>query len=95
MEGSMENTSFSLPLELQFAMCKAEMQANEMTWEQLHEALLSLYYRRLMEWQTIKALMADENIKIDYDMPTEMELMELAVNCLMEENDEEEGSQPF
>ena len=91
----MESTSFSLALELQFAMRKAEMQANEMTWEQLHEALLSLYYRRLMEWQTIKALMADENIKIDYDIPTEMELMELAVNCLMEENDEEEGYQPF
>jgi len=98
MEGSIEPTSFELPLELQFAMRKAEMQANEMTWEQLHEALLNLYHQRLMEWHTVRALMSDENIQIDFDLPTEVELIELAVSCMAEEEDDDddcEGLQPF
>lgn len=98
MEGSIEPTSFALPLELQFAMRKAEMQANEMTWEQLHEALLNLYHQRLMEWHAVRAIMSDENIQIDFDLPTEVELMELAVSCMAdedEEDEENEGFQPF
>jgi|TARA_A100001201_G_scaffold630_10_gene1661 DNA-directed RNA polymerase len=98
MEGSIEPTSFALPLELQFAMRKAEMQANEMTWEQLHEALLNLYHQRLMEWHAVRAIMSDENIQIDFDLPTEVELMELAVSCMAdedEEDEESEGFQPF
>ena len=98
MEGSIEPTSFALPLELQFAMRKAEMQANEMTWEQLHEALLNLYHQRLMEWHAVRAIMSDENIQIDFDLPTEVEQMELAVSCMAdedEEDEESEGFQPF
>ena len=98
MEGSIEPTSFALPLELHFAMRKAEMQANEMTWEQLHEALLNLYHQRLMEWHAVRAIMSDENIQIDFDLPTEVELMELAVSCMAdedEEDEESEGFQPF
>ena len=60
MEEAAESTSFELPLELQFAMRKAEMQATEMTWDQLHVALLNLYHQRLMEWHAVRAIMADE-----------------------------------
>ena len=46
---------FILPLELQFSMRKAEMNAQEMTWEQLYGALINLYYQRLMEWHAVKS----------------------------------------
>lgn len=95
MEEAAESTSFELPLELQFAMRKAEMQATEMTWDQLHVALLNLYHQRLMEWHAVRAIMADENIDIDFDLPTEVELMELAMNTLVDEDDEDEGLSPF
>ena len=95
MEEAAESTSFVLPLELQFAMRKAEMQATEMTWDQLHAALLNLYHQRLMEWHAVRAIMADENIDIDFDLPTEVELMELALNTLVDDDEDEEGLSPF
>ena len=95
MEEAAESTSFELPLELQFAMRKAEMQATEMTWDQLHVALLNLYHQRLMEWHAVRAIMADENIDIDFDLPTEVELMELALNTLVDDDEDEEGLSPF
>ena len=88
MERSAEPKEFVLPLELQFSMRKAEMSAGEMTWEQLYSALLSLYYQRLMEWHAIKALIAEENIKIDFDIPTDIELRQLALDKLEHEDDE-------
>jgi len=95
MEGQADLTSFELPLELQFAMRKAELQASEMTWDQLHEALLGLYHQRLMEWHAVKAIMMDENIQIDFDLPTEVELIELTLNALSDEDEETEGLEPF
>ncbi len=100
MERSVEPREFELPLELQFSMRKAELAAQEMTWEQLYSALLNLYHQRLMEWYAIKSLMADENIELDFDIPTEIELMELASSFVFEDDDdddeEEEGDlQPF
>jgi hypothetical protein len=100
MERSVEPREFELPLELQFSMRKAELAAQEMTWEQLYSALLNLYHQRLMEWYAIKSLMADENIELDFDIPTEIELMELASRFASEDDDdddeEEEGElQPF
>ncbi len=81
MERSVEPREFELPLELQFAMRKAELQSEEMTWEELRFALLSLYHQRLMEWHAIKDIMASENIEIDWDHPTDLELAELAAAC--------------
>lgn len=95
MEGTSDQNSFELPLELQFSMRKAEMQAQEMTWEQLYAALLNLYHQRLMEWHAIRALMADENIKIEFDTPTEIELIELATALMLDEDEEDEGLAPF
>jgi hypothetical protein len=98
MERSVEPREFELPLELQFAMRKAELQAAEMTWEQLHFALLSLYHQRLMEWEAIRNIMASENIEIDWDHPTDLELAELAAACGYDSEDDDEDEdylQPF
>lgn len=96
MENSVEPRQFQLPLELQFSMRKAEIQAQEMTWEQLYAALLNLYHQRLMEWYAIKDLMAGENIDLDFDIPTDLELAELAANfVLVDEDDDEDNLQPF
>ena len=78
MEKSVESRQFELPLELQFSMRRAELEAQEMTWEQLYAALLNLYHQRLMEWFAIKDILADENISIDFDILTDLELVELA-----------------
>ena len=97
MDRSVEPREFQLPLELQFSMRKAELAAQEMTWEELYAALLNLYHQRLMEWYAVKTLMADEEVDIDFDIPTDLELAELAAACVMSGDDEEEEDdfQPF
>jgi len=39
-----ETKEFEMPLHMQLALRKAEIQAKEMTWDQLIVALLELYY---------------------------------------------------
>lgn len=97
MERSVEPREFELPLELQFSMRKAEMVAREMTWDELYSALLNLYHQRLMEWQAVKEILADENIQLDFDVPTDLELEELAAACAFYEDgdEDEEEPQPF
>lgn len=100
MEHSAEPREFNLPLEMQFSMRKAELAAQEMTWDQLYETLLRLYHQRLMEWHAIKELMADENIQLEWDVPTDIELMQLAAACSTDDDDEEDDDddklyQPF
>ena len=95
MEGSIEPRQFELPLELQFSMRKAELQAQEMTWDQLYGALLNLYHQRLMEWYAVKSLMADENIELEFDIPTDLELAGLAAACIYDDEDDDEDLQPF
>jgi hypothetical protein len=95
MENTPEPQEFVLPLELQFSMRKAEIQAKDMTWEELHSALLTLYYQRLLEWQAVKEIMDNENIQIDFDVPTDLELAELAACVAPEEEDGEDPFEPF
>lgn len=97
MERSVEPREFELPLELQFSMRKAKLQAQELTWEELYAALLNLYHQRLMEWHAVKSLLADEEIELDFDLPTELELLELATVCIADddEEDDEDELQPF
>ena len=95
MERSVEPREFELPLELQFAMRKAELQAQEMTWEELHDALLNLYHQRLLEWHAVRDIMASENIDIDWDVPTDLELAELAAACIYSDDDDEEEEDDF
>ena len=90
MENSSEPREFELPLEFQFAMRKAELQADEMCWEQLHSALLNLYYQRLMEWQAVREILAGENIDLTFEIPTNLELEELAAACMFASDDEDE-----
>ena len=94
MSNSSKAKEFVLPLELQFTMRKVEISAGEMTWEQLYSALVNLYYQRLMEWQAIKALVNEENIQLDFDIPTDNELQQLASTCA-EDYDEEDEDDPF
>jgi len=95
MDRSAEPHQFELPLELQFSMRKAELQAQEMTWDQLYAALLNLYHQRLMEWYAVKSLMADENVNIEFDIPTDLELAELAAACIYDDEDDDDELQPF
>lgn len=96
MERSVEPREFELPLELQFSMRKAEIAAQELTWDELYCALLNLYHQRLMEWYAVKALMEDENISLDFDIPTDLELAELAAACAYDdEEDDDDELQPF
>jgi hypothetical protein len=90
MENSSEPREFQLPLEFQFAMRKAELQADEMCWEQLHAALLNLYHQRLMEWQAVREILAGENIELTFEVPTNLELAELAAACMFASDDEDE-----
>ena len=96
MERSVEPREFELPLELQFSMRKAEIAAQDMTWDELYYALLNLYHQRLMEWYAVKSLLEDENVSLDFDIPTDIELAELAAACVYDdEDDDDEDLQPF
>ena len=94
-----EHREFDLPLELQFAMKKAELQSAEMTWDELQAALLNLYYTRMMEWTAVKDIMAGENIEITWGQPTDVDLAELAAACVSDDDDDDEEDdyllQPF
>ena len=87
-----------MPLHLQLAMRKAELAADEMTWDQMHTALLNLYSRRLLELQTIKDLLSAEGMEVEFNIPSDIELQELAIAKLMmeegllEDDDEEPPS---
>jgi hypothetical protein len=68
-----------------------------MTWDQLYNTLLMLYQQRILEWQAVKDLMANENIDIDFGFPTDLELEELAAACGFdyEDDEDEDNLQPF
>ena len=74
-------------------MRKAEVHANDLNREELICALLNLYHQRLMEWNAIKALMAEEQVEIEFDIPTDLELTELVGQ--MHDLDDEDDDEPF
>jgi hypothetical protein len=90
MEDTVRPRELELPLQLQFAMRKAELEAQELTWDGLYAALLNLYQRRLIEWAAIKDILADENIELEFDIPTQLELAELAIMCQADEDDDDD-----
>ena len=92
MEQSKEKKEFHLPLEMQFAMRKAEVHAKELTREELICALLNLYHQRLMEWNAVKSLMAEEQIDIAFDIPSDLELSELIISEFDDVDDDEEDN---
>lgn len=86
-----------MPLHLQLAMRKAEIASEEMTWDQLRLALLNLYHKRLMELQAIKDMLQAEDIEMEFDIPTDIELAQLALSMMSQEDlfEDEDDSQPF
>ena len=90
MEETVHPKELELPLQLQFAMRKAELEAQELTWDQLYAALLNLYHRRLVEWAAGKDLLISENIELEWDVPTQLELTELALMCDDYDDDDED-----
>ncbi len=90
MEDTVQPKELELPLQLQFAMRKAELEAQELTWDQLYAALLNLYHRRLVEWAAVKDILLSEGIELEFDIPTQLELAELALMCQDDEDDDDE-----
>jgi hypothetical protein len=90
MEPSAEPQELDLPLEFKFAMRKAELQAAEMTWDQLYTALLNLYNQRLVEITAIKDILVEEGVNIEFDLSSELELEELAQMYGYDEDEESE-----
>ena len=93
MEETVNPRELELPLQMQFAMRKAELEAQEMTWDQLYAALLNLYHRRMIEWAAVKDILADENIDLEWDMPTRLELTELALLCADDDEDDDDNDE--
>jgi hypothetical protein len=79
-----------MPLHLQLAMRKAEIAANEMTAIELRDTLLNLYHQRLLEMQAIKDLLQDENIELEFGIPTEIELAHLSMAFFSDEDEDDE-----
>jgi hypothetical protein len=86
-----------MPLHLQLSMRKAELAADEMTWDQLHAALLNLYHQRLVENQAIRDMLQAEDIEIEFDIPTDVELAQLALTMLGQDDfdQDEDEDQPL
>ena len=95
MGDSTSTTEFELPLHLQLAMRKAELEAKELTWDQLYVALLNLYHQRLLEIQAVKDMMQAENIELEFDIPSDIELAQLALTMMSGQEDEDEDDGVF
>tara|TARA_R100000995_G_scaffold84443_4_gene63141 strand:+ start:1093 stop:1416 length:324 start_codon:yes stop_codon:yes gene_type:complete len=90
MGDSTSTKEFELPLHLQLAMRKAELEAQELTWDQLYIALLNLYHQRLLEIQAVKDMLQAENIELEFDIPSDIELAQLALTIMANQEDDEE-----
>ena len=89
----MEDSSlkrYEMPLHLQLAMRKAELASEEMTWDQMRIALLNLYSKRLMELQAVKNILVGEGVDVEFNIPSDIELHELAIAKYMMEVDPDE-----
>jgi hypothetical protein len=96
MEDFTSLKEMDLPLHLQLSMRKAELAAQEMTWDQLQLALLNLYHQRMLELQAIKDMLQAEDVEIEFDIPTDLELTQLAISMMSREmDDEEDDEQPI
>ena len=96
MGESTSTTDFELPLHLQLALRKAELEAKELTWDQMYIALLNLYHQRLLEIQAVKDLMQAENIQLEFDIPSDIELAQLAMTLMSGQEDEDDDEiMPF
>ena len=97
MGDSTSTKEFELPLHLQLAMRKAELEAQELTWDQLYIALLNLYHQRLLEIQAVKDMLQAENIELEFDIPSDIELAQLALTIManQDEDEDDDDLSPF
>lgn len=93
MGQSAETREFEMPLHLQLAMRRAELEAQELTWDQLVVALLNLFHQRLLEIQAVKDMLQEEGIELDFDIPTDIELAQLAMAVSEDEDDDDYGDE--
>ena len=80
MDPSAEPKDLELPLEFEFAMRKAQIYADEMTWDQLYSAFLNLYQQRFIEITAIKELLAEEGVNI-----STISTSEIKISVILEE----------
>ena len=81
---------YEMPLHLQLAMRKAELASEEMTWDQMRVVLLNLYSRRVLELQAVKDILVAEGVDVEFNIPSDVELQELAIAKFMMEVDPDE-----
>ena len=50
-----------------------------------------------MEWPALKSLMAEENVDIDFDVPTDIELLDLIAKSkqFMQDEEDDDGDEPL
>jgi hypothetical protein len=85
---------YEIPLHLELSLRKAELAAQEMTWDQLFCCFLNLYKQRILELQAIKDMLQNENIEIEFDLPTDLEIcefMEMFGNGFEDVEDDDDG----
>tara|TARA_R110002020_G_scaffold417673_2_gene626861 strand:- start:6969 stop:7292 length:324 start_codon:yes stop_codon:yes gene_type:complete len=92
MGDSTSTKEFELPLHLQLAMRKAELEAQELTWDQLYIALLNLYHQRLLEIQAVKDMLQAEDIELEFDIPSDIELAQLALTMMANQDEDEDDN---
>jgi len=49
----------------------------------------------LMEWQAVKEILSGENIELSFDIPTDLELEELAAACVYDDEDDDDEEEPI
>ena len=90
MGDSICTKEFELPLHLQLPMRKAEREAKAITGDQRYNAPLNLYHQPLLEIQAVKDMMQAENIELEFDIPSDIELAQLALTIMADQDEEED-----
>jgi len=93
--GESTTKEFDMPLHLQLAMRKAEIAVKEMTWDELQVAILNLYHQHLLQIQAVKDMLQAEDIELEFDLPSDIELAQLALSMMSEEDYEDEEGDDF
>ena len=44
----------------------------------------------MIEWAAIKDILADENVELEWDVPTQLELTELALMCSDQDDEDDD-----
>ena len=93
---SVTSKGCKLLFKVDFGRVQRFFEAKELTWDQLYVALLNLYHQRLLEIQAVKDMMQAENIELEFDIPSDIELAQLAITLMANQDDEDDDEiMPF